>query len=85
MDPKTIETISQDIYRRFPEVAGVRPKVRKQPIPKSEGNLYIPPEKRNYLVTFTIDVKGPGGQVIPRWVRVVVSPKGKIIKTTTSK
>lgn len=85
MEPKTIEFISNSIYRRFPEVAGIKPKVRKQPIPSNQGPATIPADKRNYLLTFNIQVKGPGGQIIPRWVRVVASPKGKIIKISTSK
>jgi len=84
MEPELIESITRDIYRRFPEVAGVKPKVRKQPQEKDQTKV-IPLEKRNYLLTFNKDARGPGGQTIPRWVRVVVSPKGKILKITTSK
>lgn len=85
MEEKTIEAITQDIHRRFPEFAGIKPKVRVQPLPKSENPVIIPPEERNCLFTFQKNAKGPKGQVIPRWVRVVVSPKGKTIKVTTSK
>lgn len=83
MEPKKIESITNDIHRRFPEVAGIKPKVRKQLVAKSEGP--IPPDKQNYLLTFNTNAKGPNGQVIPRWVRVVATPKGKIVKITTSK
>jgi hypothetical protein len=83
MEPKKIESITTDIHRRFPEVAGIKPKVRKQLVAKSEEP--IPPDKQNYLLTFNTNVKGPNGQVIPRWVRVVATPKGKIVKITTSK
>jgi len=85
MEPKKIESITADILRRFPEVAGVKPKVRKQPLPKSQTGKVIHPDQQNYLLTFTTNVTAPGGQTIPRWVRVVVTPKGKIIKITTSK
>jgi len=85
MEPKTIETLSNKIYRKFPEVSGVKPKVRKQPIPKSAKGNPVDPGKRNYLLTFKTTVKGPGGQSIPRWVRVVATPKGKIVKISTSK
>ena len=83
MEPNKIESITNDIHRRFPEVAGIKPKVRKQPVAASDEP--IPPEKRNYLLTFNTKVKGPNGQVIPRWVRVVATPKGKIVKISTSK
>jgi hypothetical protein len=85
MEPKKIESITSDIHRRFPEVAGIKPKVRKQPIPKSQGSKSVPSDEQNYLLTFKTTVQGPGGQPIPRMVRVVASPKGKIIKVTTSR
>ncbi len=85
MDPKVIEALTQQVHRRFPEFAGVKAKVRKQPLPKGGGRKPVRPEKRNYLLTFKKDVRGPGGLTITRWVRVVASPKGKIIKITTSK
>jgi hypothetical protein len=85
MEPQKIETISRDIHRRFPEVEGIKPKVRKQPLPKSKGGKTISPGKQNYLLTYKTSVNGPGGQTIPRWVRVVATPKGKILKISTSK
>jgi hypothetical protein len=85
MEPKTIESISNQVYRRFPEFTGVKPNVRKQPKPKSEGLSKISPDSENYLLTYKKDAKGPGGQIIPRCVRVVATPKGKIVKITTSK
>ncbi len=85
MEPKTIESISKEIYRRFPEVEGIKPKVRKQPVPKSKGGVSIHPDQQNYLLTYNSTVKGPGGQTIPRWVRVVATPNGKIVKISTSK
>jgi hypothetical protein len=81
MDPDIIEEICEKIYRKFPEVAGVKPKVRKQPVPKDAPK----PKEPVYLVTFNTKVRGPGGKTIPRWVRVAVTPGGKIKKTTTSR
>lgn len=81
MHPEIIEEISTKIYRKFPEVAGVKPKVRKQPVPKDAPK----PKEPVYLITFNTQVRGPGGKKIPRWVRVAVTPRGKIKKTTTSK
>ena len=78
MDPEIIEEICEVIYRKFPEVSDVKPKVRKQPVPKDAPKTKEP----IYLVTFNTKVKGPGGQVIPRWVRVAVTTSGKIKKTT---
>ena len=84
MEPEIVEKLEKNIYRRFPEVKGIKPKIRKQPIPKSQEGKIIK-SKQNYLLTFKKELRGPLGKKIPRWVRVVVTPKGKIIKITTSK
>lgn len=81
MDPEIIEEICEKIYRKFPEVKGVKPKVRKQPVPKNMPK----PKEPVYLITFNTKAHGPGGKAIPGWVHVTVSPNGKIKKTTTSK
>ena len=85
METKTLETLTKNIQRRFPEVAGVKPKVRKQPLPKSSPAGKGKEAEDNYLLTFNTVVQGPGGQKIPRWVRVVATPQGKIVKISTSK
>lgn len=81
MHPEIVEEISEKIYRKFPEVAGIKPKVRKQSVPKDAPR----PKEPTYLITFNRNVKGPHGNIIPRWIRVAVTPQGKIIKTTTSR
>lgn len=85
MDTKFIEKISNSIHSRFPEISGVKPKVRKQSIPGSEKSRNNPPDQTNFLLTYQKNVKGPKGQTIQRWVRVVATQKGKIIKITTSR
>ena len=85
MEPKAINSISKSIYRQFPEVAGVKPKIKKQPIPASKKSNTSGSDTHNYLLTFKKNIKGPKGQTIPRTVRVVATPSGNIIKTTTSK
>ena len=81
MDPEIVAEISEQIYKKFPEVVDVKPKIRRQALP---ADLPHPPEPR-YLVTYHIEVRGPGGKNIPHWVRVAVTEQGKIIKTTTSR
>ena len=81
MHPEIVEDISAKIYRKFPDFAGVKPKVRKQPVPKNGPK----PKEPTYLITFNKNAKGPAGKTIPRWVRVAATPRGKIIKTTTSR
>jgi hypothetical protein len=84
MDPKLILQISKVVYKRFPEVDGKKPRVRKQPRAngaKPKKNA----ENPTYLLTFKGQGQGPGGRKIPRLVRVVASARGKIIKMTTSR
>jgi hypothetical protein len=84
MEPKIVEMISKNIHRRYPEVSGIKPTVRKQSLPKSAQSKIIA-TKSNFLLTYKKNSRGPMGKSIPRWVRVVATPKGKIVKITTSK
>lgn len=78
MDSKSVKNIQNQIYRRFPEVAGSRPSVKSQPSPKGrEAN-------GTYLLTFRGKVD-EGGRSFSRTVRVVASEGGKILKVSTSR
>ncbi len=77
VDTKTIQAINKKVAQRFPEVARAKPKVQQQ---KSPGK-----KDPNYLLIYKAQVKGPGGEIIPRNVRVVATPSGKIIKMSTSR
>jgi hypothetical protein len=84
MEPNILKTVVAQVHRRFPEFAGSKPKVRQQSTPQAKSASATP----TYLVTFhsTANVVGSAGnRTLPRWVRVVVSEKGKIIKITTSR
>lgn len=82
MDPKIIKNISAQIYRQFPEMAGVQPKARLQPAPESNGGGS---RTQTYLITFNTQVRLETGKSMPRWVRVVINEKGKVLKITTSR
>ena len=69
-----INTISQEVYRRFPDLAGVRPKVKLQ---RSSP--------QSFLLTFQSRATLPGGKSLPRLVRVVANEQGKILKISTSR
>ena len=81
MDQKLVNTISEQVYRRFPEFDGKKPNVRRQTNP--QGNYSK--SKITYLLTYQSTAKVQGGQTIQRYVRVVADNNGKIIKTTTSR
>jgi len=80
MDASLIKTISQDIYRRFPEFAGIQPKVRVQAT-QSKASSSIP----TYLLTYNSRISLPDHKTMPRWVRVVANEQGRILKVTTSR
>ncbi len=71
MENHILTSICKEVYRQFPEIAGVSPKVTKRP----DGHLLI----------FKGSVKTADGHHLPRTVRAVVDQNGKIIKLTTSK
>jgi hypothetical protein len=80
MDTSLIKSISQDVYRRFPEFAGIHPKVRAQTTQsKTSGS------PQTYLLTYNSRVSLPDHKTLPRWVRVVANEQGKILKVTTSR
>jgi hypothetical protein len=76
MDKDSVEKIKKRVYSRFPEMKGARPKVTQSKMAAND---------QNFILTFNTKAKGPGGRTIPRFVRVVASPKGKIIRISTSR
>jgi hypothetical protein len=81
MNPKFVKSISNRVYRRFPEVAGNKPKIRKYTPPKAKTVSREP----KYLLIFRGSGKTPTGKTIPRRVRVIANEKGNILKISTSK
>jgi len=75
MDENTLTSICEQVYHRFPEVKGVRPKLQ----PMSKG-----PTSQHILI-FSGKASGENGKTIQRVVRVVVGDNGKIVKMSTSK
>jgi len=79
MDTNIIQQISKEIYRRFPEVQGLHPKVQS----------YVPPKTRpinrfpTYLLTYKTQV-AIADKKMPYHVRVIVNENGKILKITMS-
>lgn len=87
MDPNILKTIVAQIHKRFPEFAGSQPRVRRQDADSAQQPkaLFASP---TYLLTFHSIAhaqSATGSKAIPRWVRVVVTEKGRILKVTTSR
>ena len=84
MDTSVLRTVVNQIHRRFPEFAGTQPKVRLQDTPQPKS-VSAP---QTYLLTFQSTARAQsaeGSKTIPRWVRVVVTDKGRILKVTMSR
>ena len=67
-----IEEICQQVYKKFPEVAGVRPILSERP-------------QHQTLLIFNGTVIGANGHKIQRSVRVVTDSAGNVVKITTSR
>lgn len=79
MNADILKSISTQVFRRFPELEGTKPKVQPQSTPKSLS------EQMNYLIIYKGVVKTTEGKSVQRIVRIVATSKGKILKMTTSR
>ena len=77
MNNTIVQKISKEIYRRFPDFSGTRPKIRQQTKPNSSRVIC--------LLTYQKSFKLETDQTIIRWVRVSATPEGKILKVSTSR
>ena len=75
MKAKLIDHVSQEVYRKHPDLKGVKPKV----IPRKGDS------SSDTLLVYSKSVSGPGGKKINRIVRAVADENGKIKKISTSK
>ena len=72
MEEKALSQVCQSVYRKFPELKGVKPSVKSQ-------------ESGNSQLVFKGSVKTEDGKNLARIVRVTASESGKIIKLSTSR
>jgi hypothetical protein len=84
MDKNSIEKVNKQVSKKFPETVGLKPSVRKQPMSK-KVEASRTSDHSSYLLTYRFKGVGPSGQKIPRLVRVVATPSGRILKISTSK
>ncbi|MBN1536219.1 MAG: hypothetical protein JW908_05765 [Anaerolineales bacterium] len=81
LSPDIIKSVTNQIHKKYPEFAGVAPKIRRQPLPKGTEAA----NQTLFLFTFNTSARAVSNVTIPRSVRVTVNDKGKIIKITTSR
>jgi hypothetical protein len=80
MHPASIQTVCQQVYARFPNLRGVRPKVERQQLPGSTD-----PALSRYLLVFkTLSVTANGKTTLFA-VRVVADDQGSILRLTTTR
>ncbi|MGD2058843.1 MAG: hypothetical protein PVF85_10405 [Anaerolineales bacterium] len=76
-DKDIVRSVSREVTRKFPEMAGVKPTLKKQK--SKNGDL------AQILLTYKGKVVLPGGKTMKRIVRVVANERGQIQKISTSK
>jgi hypothetical protein len=84
MDAKLLKEVIAQVHRRYPEFAGIQPKVKNQVPPGGASNS----APQTVLLTFSSTAKAQssaGSKSMPRYLRVVVNENGKILKVTTSR
>jgi hypothetical protein len=81
MEQALIKAINQEVYRRFPEVKGKRPKVQVQQLSKNRAIN----KAKTYLLIYSSQVQTSSNATLSRIVRVVVNASGEILKISTSR
>lgn len=72
MDSGALNQVCQSVYRKFPELKGVKPSVKDQ----ATGNVQL---------VFKGSAKTEDGHSLGRTVRVTATEAGKIVKLSTSR
>jgi len=72
MDARILDKVCRQVYSRFPEVRGQKPRVKPQ-----AGDTY--------LLIFETQAATADGKIIHRTVRVTANSGGKILKASTSR
>ena len=81
MNQKLVENICREVYQKYPELRGMRPKVQPFIVEKSRGSNASP----KFLLIFQEKALTATNKALPYSVRVVVSAQGKILKMSMSR
>lgn len=85
MEPKVIQSISQEVYRRFPMLAGRRPRVQTYKTSSGRFGRALSPGQPAYLLIYQGQGQTVTNRKIPVIVRVVVDGNGKVLKMSSSR
>jgi hypothetical protein len=66
------DNVNREIYKKFPNIAGISPKIIRQPGDK-------------FLLIYNASGELPGGKVINQVIRVVCDSNGEVTKITSSR
>ena len=80
MNQKQINNINKEVYRRFPEVNGKKPQVKKRQPAKTRSIKM----SNTYSLTYRCEAKTVTNKLIPYYVRVTANEEGKILKIAMS-
>lgn len=75
MDKKIVTKINREVADQFPDLVGVKPKIKRQPTPGGQ----------QYLLTYKSTAILPGDKEIQIIVRVVADEMGDILRLSMSK
>jgi hypothetical protein len=81
MNEKLVENICREVYGRFPELRGKRPRVQSFSLERNS----VPNASPKFLLTFQGHATTATNKALPYLVRVVVSAQGKILKMSMSR
>jgi len=88
LNQKQINSISRQVYRKFPELDGATPKVKSQSVSNRISGLGSRSkhlEDQRFLLTYKGTASIPGGRTMMRVVRAVANAQGKLLKISSSK
>ena len=77
MDPKVVQTISQEVYRRFPDLRGRRPRVQAVKPGQTRSAGQTSTNDARYLLVYAGRVATSTGKQMPYNIRVVVDEQGQ--------
>jgi hypothetical protein len=75
MDRDLLQKINRKVVSRFPEMRGVRPRVKRE---QTRSGL-------RFRLTYKGKVELPGGRTMKRVTHVLVDECGKVLRMSTSK
>ena len=80
MDKKYVKKISSEVYKKYPDMAGSKPKIITENNPQAKSMQ----AEKTFQLTYKT-VAESNGKKFPRSVRVVASLKGRILRISSSK